>query len=97
MKVARFNKQDWYTFGGAEQFADGSDPFIAQDENFVIIGDVNGVGIYKSGVDTIIHIESEKPLSPDQACTIVKAIVLIVTSYDDPKEAVKFLGSLYIV
>jgi len=46
----RFTKNDWYAWGGAEEFDDGSDPYIAElvlDDGTVldILSTVNGIEI----------------------------------------------------
>lgn len=104
MKAKRFNKQDWFVFSGAEEFEDGSDPFIAQNENFAIIGDHEGITVYRSSLESVsldeehvVHIESSGPMSPSKAEIIVNAVASIVTSYDNPTEAIQFLKGLYVL
>ena len=47
MNIKRFSKNDWYQYGGAERFKDGSEPFIFSTERngvcIDLIGDARGV------------------------------------------------------
>jgi hypothetical protein len=47
-----FTKTDWYGFAGAEEEI-GKPTLIGYTNNFVIVADINGVGIYSAdGLDT---------------------------------------------
>lgn len=49
MSIRRFTKSDWHQWAGAEEFKNGSDPFIFESERngveLTVIGDVRGIEV----------------------------------------------------
>lgn len=46
LKLREFNDNDWNGFAGATKFNDGSQPQIAEDDNFTVVADRTGVDVY---------------------------------------------------
>lgn len=97
MEIRRFNKNDWYTFAGAEKFEDGTDPFIAESDSFTIIGDPNGIEIGCSSYELPLNtLEFRIPQKPDTVYSFLSMIAKITEDYEEDDRLLQLLSSVEI-
>ncbi len=53
MKLLRFTKDDWYGWAGCSDFSDGTPPYIAEEEDFILIIDGEGITLFGDKIDPI--------------------------------------------
>lgn len=83
--LRRFTKEDWYGWAGAERFEDGSEPFIGEFDDVLVVACRCAIEFYfnceeeEDGPDGRIFAWHSESLSPAMVELIVAAIVQMGT------------------
>lgn len=85
----RFTKTDWYAYAGAEQFKDGTDPFIYEqgldNTNMVIIATAEGIELQFSveNSDQLYVWTKIQTMLPLEAEGELRALIKILKNFEE--------------